>query len=607
MASYDITSEYGSEDDVISTNPYWVLAVVRYAYPLTFNRSKLLEAKDKNIDSVSFDSDNSILSKTKPILIIDDDCVNMTISASKGSHCNTLQAVLVHSGTNYLSEILPGDWLMAWIVNSEDKKNEIVEKIKTGKSANEFLDGFKFMGRVQDIRKTLSQSPQGLRTVQYNLSGAGFSEFDSQLYYNPHLSMREVSIGQYLARLHVQISEVFAHAANEAQRGKGGIDSNLAIPTLMKVLIGEGIPNDFAIRGGLQLGDGLVSTEEAPYAYHVPEEIGRILGVTVKTKKTGAYSYADVIDLVQGLQKYSSNQFPALFHPDGTLSEEKSEANRFYTNYDLKGNFLPMPNEFNGKTVWSILNEYLNPGVNEMYTAIKLSPSGRVMPTLVVRQLPFNSPQVTQSLGTNVTGFHELPRWRASDICVRSMDIGRADAVRFNYVHITGQSASSAGLSQTAQTVMNPPIRDEQDSKRNGLRLHMQTVACSVQDTLNGPREWMAIITDFLMGQHLTLNGCFSLTGVTAPICPGDNFEFDDTLYHIESVTHSCSISGDGFKYFHTQIQVSHGVRAEAPTVGVSKVIPDTQQNPDLYLYSGVDPLDATNYDPGVTDEGEDV
>jgi hypothetical protein len=128
----------------------------------------------------------------------------------------------------------------------------------------------------------------------------------------------------------------------------------------------------------------------------------------------------------------------------------------------------------------------------------------------------------------------------------------------------------------------------------------------------------MEIATDFLMGQQFTLTGsCVLKRGTSLPICIGDNFETDDVVYHLESVTHTCGLMGDK-KHFETRLTLSNGLRTDTPTQrtsratrrttntvmvdGKTRLVTQTgdtlESNPELELYSGVKPEDNIGYAP---------
>lgn len=676
MGSYNLLRDHGinTEDtDDLSVSAHWIMLVVRYAEPLTSSKARLAARTPLHTGNISLDDDIESLNRTKQSLLITSDCVRLDIDSSKGRYTQSLQATLVPGHHNYLSEVMPGDWVFAWMMNSREAFDAVIEKIGTNKPANSFEDGLKFVGRVQDVRKVLMQSPQGLRTVQYHLQAVGFGELDSSVFFDPNLSRNEQYIERVLQNLSIPMRGIFNAAAEAAQKGEGGIDINKIMPALIKAFIGEGIYGIATQAGGLDLAQGAaVTTQDAPFAYVIPDGVAALLGVQVPSKASGIYSYADILETIIGLQKHEDHSFPEMFFPSGTRPDadvygpRQYPPNRHVTARPLKGIFLTTPTSFDNKSVWNLLNEFLNPAINEMYTAVKLTPAGRVMPTLVVRQLPFTSPVLAAKYGEKVTSFHELPRWKAPPVLVRGMDVGRSDGERINFVHIYGQTSRSTMATDMAnQLVRNPPISDLQDIKRHGLRPHMGMANVSPVDTIHGgPGEWMTLRADFLMGQHLMLTGICSLVGVTAPIAPGDNLEFDDTLFHIEAVHHHCEINPQGEKTFTTQASLSHGVRNDVPiataripakkkvtkkgyvkkdllnslqsdyakasdeerggemftsfggldafedaqrqyTLGLQLEVLEGGGNPDVYLYSGIHEEDNATYDPGHTVEEE--
>jgi len=593
MGSYNLINEHQAQAvdsskqleadslDYVSTSPNWILMIVRFREPLTSSLSRLAKMSYYNTGDVSLDSDSFKLTDTKPPLIITSSCVQMDITSSKANYTQNLNAVLKPGKVEFLSAIMPGDWCLCWTMNSREKYREVLDKIKAGQEAvNGFEDGLKFVGRVHDIREVLAQAPGGLKTIQYNLSGVGFGELDSSIFFDPALARKSTTLARTLQDMNILMKDILETAAKEAQAGKGGISVNNVIPAFLTAFLGRGISGVAVESGGLNLAQGAsVASKEAPFSYVIPNGVAKLLGVQGASKPNGVFCYADILELVQGLQKYQFNEFPQMFYPTGTLTDESrggAHRTRHITSEPLKGVFLPIPTSFDGKSVWNLLNEYLNPAINEMYTAMKWTPSGRVMPTLVVRQLPFSSPIMSQKLGNDVTAYHELPRWVGDKTLIRSLDVGRSDGARTNFVHIYAQpNKKTLSSAQSYQIVQWPPINDPQDMKRHGLRPHMGSIQAAATDSVTGgPGLWMKIKSDFLLGQHMMLTGAVSMVGVTFPIVPGDNFEFNGILYHIETVNHHVAISADGRKSFTTQLNLTHGLRADVPSA-IEKFSPE--------------------------------
>ena len=595
MGSYNLIDDFGLDlDGGLSVSPEWLIAVVRFRHAVTYRR---------DVGRGFSEDGNEAVATRGPTLVIHHDCVQMATQTNKSSHMSSLVATLVLGNVNYMAEVLPGDWVLAWIVPSKEKAFDLSESIKNGEACNDWQDGLKFVGRVQSMRKTGFVSPGGQKSGRYKLQAVGFREFDTSVFYDPGLSLRQ-DITEWLGQIGVKITKFLT---------KGGADINEAIPSMLDVLFGTGLPAtapgvSLATRPELQITTGLTQgSGEAPFAYVVPVEVGNLLGKKSRSKNGGALAYADLLECNIGLQRFTNQRANpvSVFIPDWLSGEGLVQR----TDKPLLGKFLPSPPDLNGKTVWTLLSHYLNPAVNEMYTCLRVNADGQVVPTLVVRQLPFSTPPMEEQFPDDVTPFLELPRWKLHELLVKSWDVGRSDALRFNFVHVYGQSTASAtDFTMPGQLVNNPPIRDSMDIKRSGLRMDQMTVACDIGDTQHGPAKWMQIRADFLMGQHLMFTGTLNLQGIYAPICEGDNIEWDGVVYHIESVLHSCTIQPSGQKSFVTSLNVTHGMRADAKEQHQNwfDTVAVLNRNPDDFMYPGMALDDLTKFDPGITREGGD-
>lgn len=623
--SYDILNDFGlsgyspdpaATPDSLSVTAHAIMVIWRYRHPITYSRSKGTSFSKNPIDSVRL--------RDKPLIIVED-IQSLQVVTSKGNHVGQMNATLF-PGANYITEVFPGDWVAAWMVNSTDKAKSLFERLQNGEACNKFLDGLKFMGRMTSVRTRIVQRPDGTRTTNYTMNAASFTEFDASIYYEPYFASQAVGIAsEWLQKTGSKINELIK---KDSKGGNASITVNDAIPFFVSAFFGAGVPKNQGFSdGALDQTRGL----DDPNVFIVPSEVGKIIGVTEGTKANGAVGWHDVCNILQGVQKYqlgseSDNSYTEdgpmgfIFNPDGLnrLGFVTRETRRLRCPQDMLGTFLPSPPQFNGqRTVWAIMQQYLNPAVNEMYCTLRVSPTGDVMPTLVVRQLPFTSgildetyrPKVAKVANVNevlkknntaakfaidndtsndnlvnlvtqprtlaLTRFTELPRWQLHPLLIKSVDLGRSDALRFNFVHIYGETGLAA-QDRTAYIVRDPPIADDMDIIRSGLRPYMATVNCSPQDaTMRKAGDWMYIVSDIVMGQHLTLTGTVELVGVQSPICPGDNVELDGHILHIETVSHSFNASGTGAFTFSTALALSHGVKAEQAAGG------------DFSLYSG--------------------
>lgn len=619
--TFNLTSEFGEDGlDAVSTAPYWVICVFPLGLPLSFSRSSMSS-------SSKFPADGAKL--RGPRLIITGDCRQLTITNSKASHLKSLQASLTQSSINYLVEILPGDWIMAWMVNYEETaigSQGIVGRLRSGEPCNHFDDGLKFIGRVESIDKNLRRMPDGNLSASYSLSASAFKELDTSIFYDHNLAeFASSQVGTWLAKIGLNVRELFKVTKN------GNVQDNvhILIPSFFEILLGSGVAPTINAGGNgvLRATTGALgpsnknNPKEAPFAYLVPEEVGQALNKESRSKEGGVLAYADVVELLFGIQTYSNTNADissyVMFKPDLEEDDPLKSKQHNFTGEPMLGAFLPLMPQFTNKPFWNVLEQFLNPVINEMYTCLRVNKDGDVVPQLVVRQIPFttslfadknaaglpadqsgplNQGQATQ---IKVTPFLSLPRWKMSPVLLQSLRAGRSDATRINFVHVYGQNGYNAGIPIIRQLVVNPPVRDDLDIQRSGLRPFITTVACdAVNQVGKTPGVWMQLVADRLIGSQFTLNGTMSCIGLSVPICEGDNLEFDGVVYHIEGVTHQCSIDSNGVRSFYTTLSLSNGMRIE-PEIKSSIVATNTEGS----IYPGVSSEDLGGFDPGTTED----
>jgi hypothetical protein len=596
MYSYELLQDFeGGTAGYVSTTPRAVVAVWRYARPVTFDRAAQ--------QSVPGDGEVTRL-RRQGLLLIYEDIASIVVNSSKNSHLLTT-GIELRAGSNYLNEILAGDWIGVWIVNSQGAVDSLMKRLQKGDSCNQFGSGLKFIGKAHSIRKRINQSPAGMRTVRFSVQGVGFSELDAQQYYEPFLqNIAPGPVSEILGKTGAQVNKFISKS--------GDIKSSDALAFFFKVFLGGQIPPNQGFDTPLRITAGLDNRN----VFRLPSPVAKVFGLKEDAK------WAELARLIVGVQKYDSGGTEAVrrelqfesnvpraalgLNPTGIVIGN----NLNKLPIDLIGTFLPSVPQFNGsKSVWTYMTQFLNPAVNEMYVTLKPdnSTEGNLFPTIVARQLPFTSADFNTTFQPKVytygkkgieflkpdtrfgpreipvTRFLELPRWKASPVLVKNLDVGRTDGQRFNFVKIVAESGTNTS-NKTQQIVRDPPILDQTDIVRNGLRPYNLTVNCAEQES-NGRRagDWQYLVSDFIIGSHMYLNGTVQLVGIQAPICIGDNFEVDDHVFHIESVTHQFQSDENGNTSFSTGLSLTYG-QTTVPT-----------------RYSGAEQTDFTQYDPATT------
>jgi len=641
-------------DGLSSMTPFWFITVIRLPLVTSFSHFFMKSLNELQLPEFPANIIDGI--DTKEILVITD-CLQLSVENSKSNYVKNMQAILKETDVNYLKHIYPGDWVFAWMLSDATQGKYVLDKVKRGEPANKFADGLKFVGRVASIRASISQdTSSGNRTLIYSLQAVAFRELSTMVYYNPNLSESAGGAGAagvWLAKLNMDISDIFGITVRDGFKD----NSDLLIMSFLELFVGAGISSSFSNPTGqkeLQIATG----SQANYSYIIPKEVSKLLGVTPEDKsKNSATCYADILDVLTGIQDYKeSNVFSMpklvdiekmyneeeaptfepgmLGDPFGPKTEEESLAEietskrieSFYKNKErrnklykrkqhkftgkhIKGSYLPLMPAFTNKPLWSLFGEFLNATINEMYTCLRTNENFDIVPTLVIRQKPLSTDDYAAGMEImEITPYTSLPRWFLMNGMVTGLDLGRSDATRVNFIQVTGNTPSCIGAeSTTTQLVLNPPIRDDLDIARNGLRSMVQQVTCAPNDTVNKvPTEWMNLIGDFIIGDNLTLNGVINCYGIQEPICEGDNVEWDGVLFHIEEVKHICSRDMQGNLMFRTTLSVSRGM-IPAPDL--------TSDSSGLYVGLSGDglentkPSNSTELDPDlkVTRFGKDI
>ena len=499
--------------------------------------------------------------KTRQPLVIVNDCIQVKVSNSKNSPTQAAELVLKGGDINYSTAVAPGDYIFINMLDSEKAALNVRDKaLGTTGAVNSYFDGLKFVGKIASVRKNLQivdPNDRGKKILTYKISAHSFTEFNNKIYFNPTLTDNDGRLLRYLSHL----SDEF----NQMVGDKRLTNCHEILKAFIVLFLGN------------KPGDGVLKNSTAKITpneiYEVPNRYSSLLN------RTGN-RYINNISVLMGVQEYSlgsSNRTPAAgFNPKFKELFQTLKANLRTikeTTTPIQGESVIATDLWNNVSVWSIFKKYLNENINEMYTTLRVSPTNDIIPTFVVRQIPFTTEHYrnrTKKDDIN-TRFLTLPRWKIDPALIFSSNIGREDAARVNFVQVFGQyaRADSQTLYINAQNAKGNYQLDGDDIKRNGLRPLIKT---SNHDLISESRTgevkgltfkaplWATLIADWVFAGHLKLNGSITCYGIVEPIAVGDNLEYDDIVYHIEQVDHFCLINVEGKKQFRTTISLSNGV-----------------------------------------------
>jgi len=353
--TWPLINDYEGAHDISTSSPSWALVGIPLGRPVSYSRRY-----KKGLGSII---SGAYSRKTEP-LIITDDCVSWSISNTKTSNIKNFDATLrPASGLNYLSQnaLLPGDWIMFWAWNNQADADRVLGSIRGCEAANGQKDGLKFVGRVHSIRKRLSINPStGIKSISYTLQGVGFYELETQFYYD--MALADSAVAQ--ERMGLVMKELgldFTDIANQEQLKAGQLKDNSAylMTQLVDLVLGSSAQNSRINEQAKQglAGDPTAPTQqveglgvdpraavadvpspqvnkEAPYSYLVPKTVGLLLGfpAVMASKAKDLFGYADIMQSVIGVQRYTPAENLANFFPDFSSN---SKGSRWTTNIIL--------------------------------------------------------------------------------------------------------------------------------------------------------------------------------------------------------------------------------------------------------------------------------
>lgn len=530
----------GGDPNVHQTAPSWVLTFIRWAERDTLRTNP---------------TDGTTYATIRAPLIVESDCIQVSTTMNKGTLTASMSATLLMTDINYLTAVAPGDFVFVNMLNWPEDARRVVEQAHNYEPINGIDDGFKGLYKVQSVRQIISVDPtSGVKTVAFRITGFAFTEFNNTIYFNPN--MIDISEQENVALFSANMGAAWARLV----QNKGLTNVQDINRALIDILIGTGVA-----KSGAQDKNGVIRTPNTLYI--IPDQVGRLLGVT------NARAAKDIFVYIFGIQTYAGGTATDLAVGLNPANLTTTDNRMYQTDAKVVGEAIQKAEYWDQVKLWSILNQFSNAPLNELFTTFRVSPDGSVMPTVIFRQIPFTNDSFDAG-GIRVTRFMNLPRWRIDPALIQSKDIGRDEAARVNFVQIFGKSFFGPdGLVASAETAQRNYLYDSDDVLRSGLR---PFVSSGTFDNITDNNkqyhapEWARIIGDSLIGGHLKMNGTINCMGIQDPIAVGDNLEDNGVVYHIEQISHVCTISPDGRNMFRTSISISSGISVESDASGVA-------------------------------------
>lgn len=467
-----------------------------------------------------------------------------TKEAPQGTFMITLKAT-----QEWTSVIVPGSWCAIYMSNSRLTKEDLTAEVTLDLETDNAYSPLKMIGIIMSVRMQKSISGDGAVTVTYTLSGYDFGYIFLNSVHINHINQSDVLTGKYDAAF-----KEFEFPKDEAAWGDPARNLDFVLRAISKV-------------DNSTLGIGS-STEVTPPSSKIvlPKAVTSLF----KTGSEPLQFIAAAIGVDNRTNKAMSFDFA------------KNRCKEFEPKLVGEKRFM-LQSLIVDSTYWSMINQYLNPILNEAYCdlhvelSIPKKPSLR--PVLVARQIPFNTPeykliQPSTAFGTkpySYTIFTDLPKTTIPAHKVIGYEIGYSEYDRCNFVEVTSYSIDLDASSKDAGAfnVLNKPSAAPGSVGRFGLKpklLYGVDYGWSLTK-LDTAAAWRPLLQDWFFNAHRYVNGTIECIGLLEHIAIGENvlLEQEKILGHIESYTHNFTVDPElGTKIFRTTIEFSRGISSDS-------------------------------------------
>lgn len=411
---------------------------------------------------------------------------------------------------NYNAMVYPGDWIT---IHISDQKINVKDEIEVKKT-------IKMMGIIKTVRRIESATPDGVRSIKYVIAGTDWSSaLHTPIYINSMLfDFQEAGAKEGALA-------TFVHGVGQegesARRGGPGT----AVQKILYVIFAGG---------------------------HSPDKSSLVTGQQFSVP-------AELVKLVYGKSKIQNSYLSFLNFIINDFQEK------------MHGISDVRP-DFGGVTEgWSLLKTYSNPILNELFAETYVDKDGNIMPTLVLRSIPFSqeklkgAPQlfIKDSLDefypTNSNNKLYVSK-TIDESEIIQLNFGKSDAERFNFWMVTPNQMvpyqeqfniaaaieSAGGLAGLGHLI---------SIKRYGLRPYVSSSVFWAEE-LNGFRTLSLHVRDLWDSAVFHENGMVEIVGSDKHIPVGTNIIFRQRSWaaHVESVSHKYFVDPIGRKGFKTSI-----------------------------------------------------
>lgn len=498
--------------------------------------------------------------------------ISISTSKTKSQPAGTFQIILAPT-YNWLSVLSPGSWLTIHMV--KDSYSPGVKDIDPND-----MRALKMIGRIDSVRAAVTADQStGARNTVFYVTGRDWGQvFESYLYIDPAAFYQKDDSLSSISKLS------FDTIAGEYW-AKDGYSTTTGLMNFILEIWGKRSQRDLLAGSGLS-GDRYQPLQD----FILPRELSAVLGGSDSPFRVSSLSSSKLSELI-------SIKSGTLVSKD-TYEDQQETAGQ------------PSPHALIGNNqLWAILHAHSCDVVNEIIADLRWE-GNRPSFTLYKRVKPFS---LSPSSGFNprqlvdlaFSGSGNAKKISSSFFNVRQVIIDKDDVIsldagnnwqdRINFIEVLPSQSFITIPGDKVTSALMPQIKndsallDAPSFPREGLKpLLFRTEYVPLKDKtpdVNAIKDWLPVIKSWYFDAHKTLNGTISFIGQSNYIGVGDNIVVDSSVLgqapmvagqnqlggeastlvaHVESVTHSFQVLGDGSRTFTTSIAFVRGVIGNA-------------------------------------------
>jgi len=497
---------------------------------------------------------------------------SISIEKAKGNPQGTFMITLKPT-KEWTKILVPGSWCSIFMSDKSLTQADLNNKAATEKDGS-ITSPLKMIGIIMAVRVQKQVDGNGAVTLTYSISGYDFGYVFSASIYINHVFQADVNAGI----LRGPLSQLSFPKDREAYA-----DPAVNVTRVLQA---------WSLMEGAQTITFATDTSPPPIRMELPKAVTELVG-------TGK-DVLQFVNTVIGVDKRKSK----------VVSEGDKDGISSDFIHDLVGEkFFMVWQLIVNNSLWGMINQYLNPTLNEAYTDLHVVRSATgsltVRPMLVVRQIPFNTPDYAKYWESQkrdgaasaptmypVTNYADLPRTILPEVKVLNYDIGYSDYDRVNFVEVNGFDIDSARNSPGAFNSVNRPRFEEGSIRRFGLRTKVLFGADygGVRGNIAETGYWSPLLMDWWFNGNRYANGTIECVGLGHHIAVGENVQLssEKILGHIEGYTHNFHVDENGNRIFRTTISFCRGINSDSNATQFKYVYGDANFGGDALISSGV-------------------